>query len=237
MWNLQTELLAGTLSGHTAAIFSLEYTADGSRIVSGSQDHTVRVWDAHLLTSYVILPVNEGCVTISSSPDCSRVFAGTLSGKLISWQIHSRSETTKASAEKIQVHDESTFSIQYLPRLNGIVTGSRDKSVKLWSTSASDQPSRNGKMCQPLRKFLGHKVNIQWDTNKGFLRSRRLTALFQDSVYSVDISPDNKIAFSASGDGSLRLWDVDTGDAFATILGVGLQRCKGKTSYSVLMKI
>ena len=237
MWDLQTELLAGTLSGHTAAIFSLEYTADGSHIVSGSEDHTVRVWDAHSLTSYVILPVNEGCVTISSSPDCSRVFAGTLSGKLISWQIRSSTETTETNAEKIQVHDKSIFGIQYLPKLNGIVTGSKDKTIKLWPASTMVQLSQNREVCQPLRKFLGHKVNIQWNSNKSFLRSRRLTALKQDSVYSVDISPDNKIVFSASGDGSLRLWDVDTGDALATILGVGLQRCKGKISYSILVKV
>jgi WD40 repeat protein len=124
-----------------------------------------------MLTSYVILPVNEGCVTISLSPDCSHVFAGTLSGKLISWQINLSSETLEANAEKIQVHDDSIYGIQYLPRLKGIVTGSRDKSVKLWHTSTTGEPSQNGEVRQPLRKFIGHKASPQWNTNNDFLRS------------------------------------------------------------------
>lgn len=45
-------------------------------------------------------------------------------------------------------------------------------------------------------------------------------------MYSVDVSPDNKIIFSASGDGSLRLWNSETGEAIATILGFGRRRCK-----------
>lgn len=159
MWDLQSKFLIGTLTGHSAAIFSLEYTAGGSRIVSGSEDHTVRVWDAQSLSIYVILPFDGGCVTISSSPDCSHVFVGTLRGELISWQMNSSSKMPEASAKRILAHDDSTYSVQYLSKLNSIVTGSRDKSVKLWPTSTIKQPSQNGKMSQSSRKFLGHKAS------------------------------------------------------------------------------
>ncbi|KAG4442865.1 hypothetical protein IFR05_001661 [Cadophora sp. M221] len=182
--------------GHTAPIFSLEYSADGSRIVSGGEDLTVRVWDAKAFTSYRVLQMEEGCVTISSNPDCSRVFTGSLGGKLLSWNISSDKE---AVAETLCVHNDSTFCVQYMPGLHRIVTASRDQTVKVWSM-AEAEITKN--ISTPLNKLLGHK----------------------DSVYSVDISPDNKIIFSASGDGSVRLWNSITGELMGTILGVGLQR-------------
>jgi WD40 repeat protein len=39
-WALEKEL-----SGHTAGVFGCAWSPDGSKIVSGSGDKTVRVWD------------------------------------------------------------------------------------------------------------------------------------------------------------------------------------------------
>ena len=46
--------LAQTLQGHTELVYSLDYSPDGSRLVSTSTDQTVRLWAAdtgdHVLT-------------------------------------------------------------------------------------------------------------------------------------------------------------------------------------------
>jgi WD40 repeat protein len=34
-----------TFRGHTGLVTSLAFTPDGKRLVSGSRDHTVKVWD------------------------------------------------------------------------------------------------------------------------------------------------------------------------------------------------
>ena len=34
-----------TLTGHKAAVFSVDFSRDGKRIVSGSTDHNVKIWD------------------------------------------------------------------------------------------------------------------------------------------------------------------------------------------------
>ena len=37
--------LRRTLEGHTASVYSVAFSPDGTRIASGSRDVTVRVWD------------------------------------------------------------------------------------------------------------------------------------------------------------------------------------------------
>ena len=44
--HIHTGQLLNTLEGHSANVTSVAFSPDGNRIVSGSYDSTVRVWDA-----------------------------------------------------------------------------------------------------------------------------------------------------------------------------------------------
>ena len=39
------QCIVGPFQGHTEAVYSVAYSPDGSHIVSGSQDNTIRVWN------------------------------------------------------------------------------------------------------------------------------------------------------------------------------------------------
>ncbi|MBC7857064.1 MAG: hypothetical protein IAF94_26840 [Pirellulaceae bacterium] len=45
-WNRLAHADLFTLKGHTAALRSVAFSADGKRLASGSDDQTVKVWDA-----------------------------------------------------------------------------------------------------------------------------------------------------------------------------------------------
>ena len=66
-----------TLKGHTDAVWSASFSPDGSRIVTGSDDKTAKVWDAKSGAEVLTLKGHTGGVNSASfSPDGSRIVTG-----------------------------------------------------------------------------------------------------------------------------------------------------------------
>jgi WD40 repeat protein len=45
VWDSHTREVVGTFRGHTGLVVSVAFGPDGPRLVSGSRDTTVKVWD------------------------------------------------------------------------------------------------------------------------------------------------------------------------------------------------
>ena len=67
-----------TLKGHTGAVMSASFSPDGSRIVTGSDDRTAKVWDARTGAELLTLKGHTDAVSSASfSPDGSRIVTGS----------------------------------------------------------------------------------------------------------------------------------------------------------------
>ena len=86
-----------TLKGHTDPVTSVAFSPDGKRIVSGSDDKTVKVWDAHTGQEIRTLKGHTNWVlSVAFSADGKRIASGSAdqtvkvwdaaTGTLIAWR-------------------------------------------------------------------------------------------------------------------------------------------------------
>ncbi|KAK6375765.1 U3 snoRNP protein [Exophiala oligosperma] len=88
LWSVQTGALLDQLSGHEGPISTLAFTPDGRYLVSGSWDHTIRVWSIfdRSQTSEV-LQLTSDLLCIAIRPDSAQIAASTLDGSLTFWSL------------------------------------------------------------------------------------------------------------------------------------------------------
>ena len=79
-----------TLKGHRDLVCSVSFSPDGKRIVSGSWDKTLKVWDAQTGKETLTLKGHSrGVASVSFSPDGKRIVSGCVDNTLKVWDISS----------------------------------------------------------------------------------------------------------------------------------------------------
>ncbi|KAF7360114.1 Chromatin associated protein [Mycena venus] len=202
IWDIAKKRIRNVFSGHTQEIYSLDFSRDGRRIVSGSGDRTARIWDMES-GSCIVLAVDgdgadaatgdAGVTSVAISPDGRYVAAGSLDTQVRVWDAN-----TGTLVERLRGHRDSVYSVVFTPDGRGVVSGSLDKTLKYWDVSglATAKPKKEGsaggkdappaeKIGQCTMNFTGHK----------------------DYVLSVAVSHDGQWIVSGSKDRGVQFWD------------------------------
>ena len=83
-----------TLKGHRGAVKCVSFTPDGKRIVSGSGDKTVKVWDAQTGQETLTLKGHLDNVNgVSFSPDGKRIVSGSYDKTVKVWDVATGQES------------------------------------------------------------------------------------------------------------------------------------------------
>ncbi|OCT52686.1 Periodic tryptophan protein 2 like protein [Cladophialophora carrionii] len=89
LWSVQTGALLDQLAGHEGPISTLAFTPDGRYLISGSWDHTIRIWsvfDRSQTSESLQLMSDLLCIAIR--PDSAQIAASTLDGSITFWNLN-----------------------------------------------------------------------------------------------------------------------------------------------------
>lgn len=208
---------------HTECVYTIQYS--GKYLVSGSRDKTIRVWN--LDTLRLVHPPLEGhtasvlCLQFDERPEQDLVVSGGSDCRVILWQF----STGRLIKEIEKAHSESVLNLRFDDRY--LVTCSKDKTIKVWNRKEmwpTDETYPSSTMKSAAR-FPSYIINMQEQVENQHLHFKPLLpySLIMTleghgaAVNAIQIL-DGQIV-SASGDRSVRVWDVRTGACTRTFSG------------------
>jgi WD40 repeat protein len=223
-----------TLQGHLSRVWTIAFSPDGQMLASGSEDQTIRLWNARDGTCLTVLQGHTGGVTsVNFSPNGQILASASDNSSIRLWSV-ARGTTLKT----LSGHTRWVWAVAFSPDGQTLASGSDDRTIRLWDvqtgicrktlqghtswvTSLSFSP--NG---QTLASGSEDASVRLWSVQDGTC-FKRLQG-YSSCVWSVAFSPDGQILASNSEDASFRLWDVQNGTCLKTFQG----QTSGVTSVS-----
>jgi WD40 repeat protein len=216
--------------GLSNIVNAVAFSPDGELLAAGLDDGTIPIWN--LETGQLLRTIENAnpvpIRTIAFSPDGKYVAGGDdreLAGDVLLWEVISGDLVYTFSG-----HERAVLSIAFSPDGTMIASASGDDTVRLWSTTGTDQS---------LRTFTGHTDIVEsvvftpdgrsllsasddqtirlWDVETGAERS-----VFTGHTYwvaALAMSPNGQSFVSASYDDTILLWNIDQRDPVQIFTG------------------
>ncbi|MDB5335813.1 MAG: serine/threonine protein kinase with repeat, partial [Planctomycetaceae bacterium] len=215
LWN-QTHSDQLTIQGHTAPVQSVSFSPDGKHLVSGSWDHTIKLWDALTGKKIRTLEGHSGWIrSVSFSHDGLRIVSSSDDKTVKIWDAQTGQEI-----RTLQGHDAAVQSAAFSPDGSRIVSGSNDQIIKVWNAqTGAEQQALTGHKAAVLS--VAFSPDGQWivsgsDDHTAKIWNVQTAKFTQDftehsaPIQSVGFSPDGQRIVSGSRDGLVLVWNANT---------------------------
>lgn len=136
LWDVSLGKEIKTLRGHNATINNVAYSYDGQTIASCSDDKTIKIWSTDLTSKEPIQTLtghDSPVLTCVYSFDSKKLVSSDQSGNVFIWAMPEGKIIRKISA-----HSELVQDVSFAEDNVTIVTGSLDKTVKLWNSDTGE---------------------------------------------------------------------------------------------------
>jgi eukaryotic-like serine/threonine-protein kinase len=216
-----------TLTGHKGPVTQLAYSPDGQWLATPSYDQSILLWDLASGRACQTFEGHEGVVMrVVFSPDGQRAASASWDGTARVWEVSSGRELLKL------VHAYPwVYGVAFHPGGHLIATGCSDGLVRLWDAQTGAQRDEQiaygdtvfaldfspdgrwlayaGGNSSPWDTSVDSAVRL-WDWQSG---ESRLLGRHQATVPTLAFSPDGKRLASGSWDGTVKVWNPETGEA------------------------
>jgi len=225
---------ASTLDGHHEDVWACSCSVDGKRIVSGSRDYTLRLWDASNGYPLGILGAHSAAIyDCAFSPDGRLIVSGAYDGTLRIWDAETRELLVTEEEEGFSKSSRSINTCAFSRDGRCVVSGASNGMIRVWQI---------GKRWA-VRHLEGHAdrvVHCEFSPDGRFILSRSLDGTLKvwkvtnadcvtlrggTSPGSCGFSIDGRWVVSGGEDNIIRLWDPATGNQSACFIARGDVHC------------
>ncbi len=209
--------LVRALDGHTDAVRAVAITRDGTRALSASNDHSLRLWDlAEGKTVHEFRGHTDLVNALVLTPDGRHALSASSDHTMKLWDLE-----TGELMRSFEGHTSAITAVVLTRDGHYALSASYDHTLKLWNLAT-------GVM---VREFRGHKNLVTamvilpdgkqalsaswdhtlrlWDLSTG--ETLRILHGHTGWLSKVVVTPDGKHALSTSWDHTMRLWELATG--------------------------
>ena len=207
------------LSGHRDSVYCLTFSLDGSLLVSGSFDKTVKLWDVqtggtintfHDHTSHIY--------SVSLSIDCTMIASGSADKTIHLWNIQKR-ECSHIIKQQGQVYCVifSPTNPQYLMSIS-------DGKVWKWDINGHQINPPYGSSCVAFSSDGTQFISSQ----EGIVKVQKTDSQIVVAEFHIANSNTHQYCFSPNGklvalnvDGTIYIWDITSSDPYIVETCIG----------------
>jgi len=99
VWDFERGVAIANMTGHTDGVMEVKWSPDGSRLVSASDDKTMRMWNTTDWSyMFTLRGLAGGVLAVDWSPDGTKLVSGSRDYKMALWNASNGRQITKWSA-------------------------------------------------------------------------------------------------------------------------------------------
>ncbi len=139
VWDVNSGFCVVTFTEHMAGVSACEFAKRGNVLFTASLDGSVRAWDLIRYRNFrtFTAPSRLSFSSLAVDPSGEVVCAGSID----SFDIHIWSVQTGQLLDRLSGHEGPVSSLAFSPDAGTLVSGSWDKTVRVWSIFARTQTS------------------------------------------------------------------------------------------------